>query len=322
MTFYELYQYYKNKGAETGEGIESISNKQVIVPQQYQQGGGDGPQGDFGKFGNLLQDTEKTFMKDVWTETGGVGAYDFVPTEVKGYKNATSGIYQTVDGKNINHAGLNVKPAFAYVMDALGLGDQFDPNETGGRKPGSIKGTFTEGIPQNWKDTISNIGNPFKNFNNPFKNKSTIDYSTIADTSVDANENSYVDTSNNNGNGGGSGGVTINSSGNYVNTFSGGDPGNAQGITGNEKSSNKGSSSTAKGGQGTASYGQSFHDYAKGGRVNFELGGDTNYRAMVTRMFIESGAEDGTGMGIEEFANTYFPLPQMASGGIINSCGY
>ena len=43
---------------------------------------------------------------------------------------------------------------------------------------------------------------------------------------------------------------------------------------------------------------------------------------MVTRMFIESGAEDGTGMGIEEFANTYFPLPQMASGGIINSYGY
>ena len=43
---------------------------------------------------------------------------------------------------------------------------------------------------------------------------------------------------------------------------------------------------------------------------------------MVTKMFIESGAEEGTGMGIEEFANTYFPLPQMANGGIINTYGY
>ena len=207
MTFYELYQYYKNKGAETGEGIESISNKQVIVPQQYQQGGGDGPQGDFGKFGNLLKDTEKTFTKDVWTETGGVGAYDFVPTEVTGYKNATSGLYQTIDGKNVNHLGLNIKPAFAYALEALGFKDKFDLNETGGRKPGSIKGTFTDGIPQNWKDTITNIGNPFRN-------KSNIDYSTIADTSVDANENSYVDTSNNNdGGGGGDGNYGVGSDG-------------------------------------------------------------------------------------------------------------
>ena len=306
MTFYELYQYYKNKGAETGEGIESISNKQVIVPQQYQQGGGDGPQGDFGKFGNLLQDTEKTFNKEVWSDTlGPPGSFEWTPTDIKGYKNATSGIYQTIDGKNINHAGLNIKPMAVSIFEAM-FGKK--ENEIDGFKPGSIKGTFTDGIPQNWKDFISNIGNPFKK-------KSTIDYSTIADTSVDANENSYVDTSNNNG--GGGGGVTINSSGNYVNTFSGGDPGNAQGITGNEGSSKD----TSKGGQGTASYGQSFHG-ADGGRVNFELGGDTNYRAMVTRMFIESGAEDGTGMGIEEFANTYFPLPQMASGGIINSYGY
>jgi len=309
MTFYELYQYYKNKGAETGEGIESITDTTQYKPIIPQQGGGDGPQGDFGKFGNLLQDTEKTFMKDVWTETGGVGAYDFVPTEVKGYKNVSTGNYQTIDGKNINHAGLNVKPAFAYVMDALGFGDKFDPNETGGRKPGSIKGTFTEGIPQNWKDTISNIGNPFKNFNNPFKNKSTIDYSTIADTSVDANENSYVDNTYyvpDGTSGGGAGqGIDISNAGQQRNSGN-----NFQGDSGptNQQESDYG-------------YGSDF-GYAKGGRVNFDLGGDTNYRVMVTKMFIESGAEEGTGMGIEEFANTYFPLPQMANGGIINSYGY
>ncbi len=310
MTFYELYQYYKNKGAETGEGIESISNKKVIVPQQYQQGGGDGPQGDFGKFGNLLKDTEKTFTKDVWTETGGVGAYDFVPTEVTGYKNATSGLYQTIDGKNINHLGLNIKPAFAYALEALGFGDKFDLNKTGGFKPGSIKGTFTEGIPQNWKDTISNIGNPFKKNTTP-----SFDYSTIGDTSVDANENSYVDTSNNNGGGGTyiGGGASLSDAGG---TYDGGMHSAEGGFenTGSTKD-------TSKGGQGTASYGQSFHG-ADGGRVNFELGGDTNYRVMVTKMFIESGAEEGTGMNIEEFANTYFPLPQMANGGIINTYGY
>jgi len=304
MTFYELYQYYKNKGAETGEGIESITDTTQYKPIIPQQGGGDGPQGDFGKFGNLLQDTEKTFMKDVWTETGGVGAYDFVPTEVKGYKNVSTGNYQTIDGKNINHAGLNVKPAFAYVMDALGFGDKFDPNETGGRKPGSIKGTFTDGIPQNWKDSISNIGNPFKN-------KSTIDYSTIADTSIDANENSYVDTNNNNGGG-----------------TPGGNPNNWQGTTYDNSGGdfqNEDGSNVSQDFQNTSASLDNYDAsvlYAKGGRVNFELGGDTNYRAMVTRMFIESGAEDGTGMGIEEFANTYFPLPQMASGGIINSYGY
>jgi hypothetical protein len=283
-----------------------VSNKQVIVPQQYQQGGGDGPQGDFGKFGNLLQDTEKTFTKDVYTidknmYPGAEMTGSFKPTEVTGYKNAASGIYQTIDGKNINHAGLNVKPAFAYVMDALGFGEP--KNLTGlPYKEGYIKGTFTDGIPQNWKDSISNIGNPFKN-------KSTIDYSTIADTSIDANENSYVDNTYyvpDGTSGGGAGqGIDISNAGQQRNSGN-----NFQGDSGptNQQESDYG-------------YGADF-GYAKGGRVNFDLGGDTNYRVMVTKMFIESGAEEGTGMGIEEFANTYFPLPQMASGGIINSYGY
>jgi len=305
MTFYELYQYYKNKGAETGEGIESITDTtqyKPIVPQQYQQGGGDGPQGDFGKFGNLLQDTEKTFNKEVWSDTlGPPGSFEWTPTDIKGYQNATSGLYQTIDGKNINHLGLNVKPMAVSIFEAM-FGKK--ENKIDGFKPGSIKGTFTDGIPQNWKDSISNIGNPFKN-------KSTIDYSTIADTSIDANENSYVDTNNNNGGG-----------------TPGGNPNNWQGTTYDNSGGdfqNEDGSNVSQDFQNTSASLDNYDAsalYAKGGRVNFELGGDTNYRAMVTRMFIESGAEDGTGMGIEEFANTYFPLPQMASGGIINSYGY
>ena len=313
MTFYELYQYYKNKGAETGEGIESITDTtqyKPIVPQQYQQGGGDGPQGDFGKFGNLLKDTEKTFTKDVYAidknmYPGAEMTGSFKPTEVTGYKNATSGIYQTIDGKNINHAGLNIKPAFAYVMDALGLGEP--KNLTGlPYKEGYIKGTFTDGIPQNWKDSISNIGNPFKNFNNPFKPDSS-----LAATSTE-DKKGYIIPDNEDIGGG----------------TPGGNPNNWQGTTYDNSGGdfqNQDGSNVSQDFQNTSASLDNYDAsalYAEGGRVNFELGGDTNYRVMVTKMFIESGAEDGTGMGIEEFANTYFPLPQMANGGIINSYGY
>ena len=305
MTFYELYQYYKNKGAETGKGIESITDTtqyKPIVPQQ--QSGGDGPQGDFGKFGNLLKDTEKTFNKEVWSDTlGPPGSFEWTPTDIKGYKNATSGIYQTIDGKNINHAGLNVKPIAVSVFEAV-FGKK--ENKIDGFKPGSIKGTFTEGIPQNWKDSISNIGNPFKNFNNPFKPDSS-----LAATSTE-DKKGYIIPDNEDIGGG----------------TPGGNPNNWQGTTYDNSGGdfqNQDGSNVSQDFQNTSASLDNYDAsalYAEGGRVNFELGGDTNYRVMVTKMFIESGAEDGTGMGIEEFANTYFPLPQMANGGIINSYGY
>jgi len=50
-------------------------------------------------------------------------------------------------------------------------------------------------------------------------------------------------------------------------------------------------------------------------REEFELGGSTDYRVMVTKMYIEAGGKEGTGMDIESFANKYFP--QMANGGRI-----
>lgn len=50
-------------------------------------------------------------------------------------------------------------------------------------------------------------------------------------------------------------------------------------------------------------------------RPEFELGGSTDYRAMVTRMYIEAGGQEGTGMDIESFAAAYFP--KMANGGRI-----
>lgn len=47
--------------------------------------------------------------------------------------------------------------------------------------------------------------------------------------------------------------------------------------------------------------------YAEGGRIGFLSGGDTKYNSMVTRMYIEAGGEEATGMDIDSFAKEYFP---------------
>jgi hypothetical protein len=62
-------------------------------------------------------------------------------------------------------------------------------------------------------------------------------------------------------------------------------------------------------------YNQELEKYATGGRVNFLKGGDTNYNAMVTEMYIKAGGQEGTGMDIDSFAAKYFP--KMAQGGRI-----
>jgi len=54
---------------------------------------------------------------------------------------------------------------------------------------------------------------------------------------------------------------------------------------------------------------------ANGGRIGFLKGGDTKYNAMVTKMYIEAGGQEGTGMDIDSFAEKYFP--KMAQGGRI-----
>lgn len=50
-------------------------------------------------------------------------------------------------------------------------------------------------------------------------------------------------------------------------------------------------------------------------RKKFDLGGSTDYRAMVTRMYILSGGQEKTGMDIESFAKQYFPRDEKAYGG-------
>jgi hypothetical protein len=53
--------------------------------------------------------------------------------------------------------------------------------------------------------------------------------------------------------------------------------------------------------------------YKSGGRVKFLKGGDTEYNAMVTEMYIKAGGQEGTGMDIDTFAETYFS--KFAKGG-------
>ena len=127
-------------------GVENIINTQEsIIPGAG--GGGADNRGGGGKWGNLDLSKTKTFTKDVWSDTAGPpGQFGWTPTEVTGYYNPKLGNWQTWEGKNINHAGINFKPALVGILEAMGLGDKWNLDEYGGIKPGSIKGTFTDGI--------------------------------------------------------------------------------------------------------------------------------------------------------------------------------
>ena len=130
-----------------GDSGSTPTPPEGIIGAQLNQGGRDDNRTGFGKFGNLDPTTERTFVKDVYTidknaAPGAPMTGSFKPTEVTGYLNVNTGNYQTLEGKNINHAGLNVKPAFALALDALGLGEP--ENLTGlPYKEGYIAGTFT-----------------------------------------------------------------------------------------------------------------------------------------------------------------------------------
>ena len=131
-----------------GSGTGTETTQPNIIGAQLNQGGGrDDNKTGFGKFGNLDPTTEKTFVKDVYTidknaAPGAPMTGSFKPTEVTGYKNVNTGLYQTLEGKNINHAGLNVKPGLAYLFEAVGLGEP--KNLTGlPYTEGQIAGTFT-----------------------------------------------------------------------------------------------------------------------------------------------------------------------------------
>ena len=166
FTDQEIADALSARGLYTPAGSGTTQPEQVtgIINQQLQTGGGrDDNKTGFGKFGNLDPTTEKTFVKDVYSidmaAPGAPMTGSFKPTEVTGYKNVNTGIYQTLEGKNINHAGINFKPAFAAVLEALGFGEK---NLTDlPYKPGQIAGTFTGKNPLDFfkkrKATIEDI---------------------------------------------------------------------------------------------------------------------------------------------------------------------
>ena len=146
---YDVYQYYLGGGSPGGTTPTSGGGGGGItsLPWYQQTGGGnDGYKGG-GQWGNLDLSNTKTFNKDVWGgEIGGpANMYGgWKPQDVTGYLNPQTGQYQTFEGKNINHLGIEVPSLIGALFDKdLGKGPQI----------GDIKGTFTEG----WDKGLENI---------------------------------------------------------------------------------------------------------------------------------------------------------------------
>ena len=78
-----------------------------------------------GAFGNLDPTNTKDF--DVATYNEETGEYDILDT-VKGFYNPTLGQYQTFEGKNITHAGINFTPGIVGLIGGL-TGFDFGPKQ-------------------------------------------------------------------------------------------------------------------------------------------------------------------------------------------------
>ena len=104
MSVYDLYQSYLNAQKQVApEPSLGILDPRLLYPQNY-QGGGDGPRGG-GAFGNLDMSTAKDFYVD-----------DDVVT---GYKNLSSGLYQDIQGKNIQNLGIRNLPGITGILDSM-----------------------------------------------------------------------------------------------------------------------------------------------------------------------------------------------------------
>jgi len=146
----EIADALSARGLYTPGGTTTTpSPDQGIIGIDIQDRGGGRETTGFGDFGNLDPNTEKTFTKDVFTidknmYPGAPMTGSFQPTEITGYKNINTGNYQTLEGKNINHGGIPVKPIAAGILEAIGLGVVDETDLTGLSYPeGYIAGTFT-----------------------------------------------------------------------------------------------------------------------------------------------------------------------------------
>jgi len=274
-----MQQFRLNKFVPTVKTtpVTSPTSTSYGIPRIYPYGGGgDGEYQGGGKWGNLDLSKEKTFNKQVWEVGGPANQYGgWVDKEVTGYYNPKTGHYQTFEGKNINHLGLEV-PTIAGMI--------FDKDFGKGPKPGDIKGTFTDGWDSGWenikegwdeeKDKWSGILgiNKAKAF---FKGKK--DKELTVGPEYHTTDVTQTDTK-------GGGEFADDSHGDdWQKTFSGGAAGGEFDTT----SSNAGTSegwSGADWGSGTDEYGS----LAKGGRVGFENGGSGIVGWLKSKMGIES----------------------------------
>jgi hypothetical protein len=131
-----------------------------------------------GLFGNLDLSKSKEFVRDVFsrdlinmspmqaveegltTPTG-----SFKPEVVTGFYNPKLGTYQTFAGKNITHGGINIKPAFAGILEGLGFGGEDELEDEFGNKYniGDIRGTFTGFRPGRFRDIPADLINAAQN---------------------------------------------------------------------------------------------------------------------------------------------------------------
>jgi len=139
-------QYYQQKfqrnitGPEImgqGSGITSASAARPYVwppvgQTERDKGGG------YGRWGNLDEDSMKVFDKQVWGVSKPGGQLGWVNQPVTGYKNVNSGHYQTLEGKNINHLGMEVPSVIGMIGNAI-TGQKFGEHQVG-----DTAGTFTK----------------------------------------------------------------------------------------------------------------------------------------------------------------------------------
>ena len=138
-----LRYYQQNIGPQKlsqTSGITSTTAAQPYVwpPVGPQGGQGGGPGTGFGKWGDLDKDSLKMFDKQVWGVAKPGGELGWINQPVKGYMNVNTGQYQTEQGKNIEHFGLEVPSIIGTIGNTL-TGQKF-----GVPQEGDIKGKFTK----------------------------------------------------------------------------------------------------------------------------------------------------------------------------------
>jgi len=157
-TLFDLAQKYLQQGLPDISGIfpppaattQPVAPMLPVMPVSQQPVGietlfptkgpprDDFPEGTGGPFGDLDLTDEKTVTRNVYTKLA-PGKFDFVPTEIKAYKNLRTGAYQTIEGKNVDATFTDIPGGVLNIMSNV-----FNPKQIGAEYPiGKIAGAYT-----------------------------------------------------------------------------------------------------------------------------------------------------------------------------------